>query len=367
MSGRAAADDRFARHNGLSGWRQETLTDATAVICGMGALGNEVAKNLGLAGVGRLIVCDPDTVERTNLSRTVLFRERDVGRLKVEAAAEALAELAPLSEVDPRAATLTAGVGLAELRDSRVVLGCLDSRRARLELLGRCALADAALVDGGTGPWSGELRVRIAADEPCYGCTLTARERALGDLPTAYTDLYPGGDLSASIALTALVGAWMSTTALRLIFGEPPTYRMLRMDGLAGAAYPVDLVRSPDCPHHRPLGPVDLRVPVSPSDTVGDLLGRLSAEYVVETWAAFPVGATCRHCGALTGYHRPSSVRQGGRCVECGASIRPASSYRLSDARRSDLLSAVGVAPGEILPARGPGGVTLLVELGPRP
>ena len=134
MTGPAGTDDRFARHAGVSGWRQETLTDATAVICGMGALGNEVAKNLGLAGVGRLVVCDPDTVERTNLSRSVLFGERDVGRLKVDAAVDALAELAPHISVEPRAATLTAGVGLAELRDNAVVLGCLDSRRARLYL-----------------------------------------------------------------------------------------------------------------------------------------------------------------------------------------------------------------------------------------
>jgi hypothetical protein len=357
------ATDRFARHTGLPGWRQDALTGATAVVCGLGALGNEVAKNLGLAGIGRLIVCDPDTVAPSNLSRTVLFRDADVGRLKVEAAAEALAGLAPQCAVDPRPATLTSGVGLAELRDSAIVLGCLDSRQARLELLGRCALADASLVDGGTGPWSGEVRTRVAADEPCYGCTLTARERAIGDLPTAYTDLYPDGDLAASIALTALVGAWMSSTALQILFGEPPGYRMLRIEGLAGTTHPVTAQRSPDCPHHRPLGPVDLRVPVSPSDTVGDLLSHLDAGYVVETWAAFPVRTTYGGGGNKSGYHRASNGSQGGQCVDCGALIRPVSSYRLPDAGHSDLLSEVGVAPGEILVARGPDGVTLLVEL----
>ncbi|SDT45695.1 HesA/MoeB/ThiF family protein [Actinoplanes derwentensis] len=356
--------DRFARHAGLPGWRQDLLGDATAVVCGAGALGNEVAKNLGMAGIGRLIICDPDTVSRSNLSRTVLFREKDVGRPKVEAAAEALAGLAPQCAVQPRAAGLTAGVGLAELRDSSIVLGCLDSRRARLELLGRCALADARLVDGGTGPWSGEVRMRVDAAEPCYGCTLTARERAVGDLPTAYTDLYPEREMAASIALTALVGAWMTTAALQIVFGQPPDYRMLRIEGLTGTTGPVAPRLAPDCPHHRPLGPVDLRVPISPDDTVEDLLSHLPDGYTLNVWAAFPVRTTCSVRDGQTRYHRAANGTQRRHCMQCGAVIRPASSYRLSDADRSDRLSGLGVAPGEILPARGPDGAVLLVELG---
>lgn len=367
VNDRAQIDERFARHTRLGGWRQETLTDATAVICGMGALGNEVAKNLGLAGIGHLILCDPDTVERTNLARTVLFRDPDVGRPKVQVAAEALAGLAPQTAVETRTDALTAGVGLAELRDARIVLGCLDSRHARLELLARAGLADAALIDGGTGPWSGEVRVRVAADEPCYGCTLTASERAIGDLPTAYTDLYPDGDLSASIALTALIGAWMATTALRIIFDQTPNYRMLRIEGLDGTTRPIDLARDANCPHHHPLGPVDFHVPVSHDDTVGNLLDSLPPRYCVETWTAFPVGTICRPCGARTDYHRALNVRQGGRCVECGGPIRPILSQSLFDTSRSSRLSDLGVAPREILPARDADGMIRLVELCPRP
>ena len=65
------------------------------ILVGVGALGNAVAQCLALAGVGTLILCDPDRIEPSNLSRMPLFRERDIGRWKVEAAAEALAELAP--------------------------------------------------------------------------------------------------------------------------------------------------------------------------------------------------------------------------------------------------------------------------------
>src|SRR5215510_4652822 len=111
-------DDRFSRHAYLPHWDQDRLCKATVVIMGIGALGNEVAQCLALAGVGKLILCDPDRVERSNLSRVPLFRERDIGRCKVDAAAQALADLAPHVSVEARPHRLEAGVGLAELRDA---------------------------------------------------------------------------------------------------------------------------------------------------------------------------------------------------------------------------------------------------------
>src|ERR1700678_4309127 len=82
--------DRFARQRVIEGWDQDRLAAATAVVVGVGALGNEVAKNLALAGLGRLILCDFDRVDETNLSRGVLFRSTDVGRMKVDVVAETL-------------------------------------------------------------------------------------------------------------------------------------------------------------------------------------------------------------------------------------------------------------------------------------
>ena len=73
-------EDRYARQRLIPQWDQRRLAEATAVIAGVGAVGNEVAKNLALLGVGRLVLCDPDIVARSNLSRTVLFCDGDVGR-----------------------------------------------------------------------------------------------------------------------------------------------------------------------------------------------------------------------------------------------------------------------------------------------
>ena len=72
------AERRHHRQQLIPGWDQERLAASTVIVVGVGALGNETAKNLALAGVGRLILCDPDTVSASNLSRTVLFRPEDI-------------------------------------------------------------------------------------------------------------------------------------------------------------------------------------------------------------------------------------------------------------------------------------------------
>jgi len=73
-----------------AGVMQRTLRDARVAVIGCGGLGSWAAAGLACIGVGRLTLVDGDRVERSNLNRQLLFRERDVGRSKVEAAAESL-------------------------------------------------------------------------------------------------------------------------------------------------------------------------------------------------------------------------------------------------------------------------------------
>jgi len=351
-----ASYGRYARHELIPGWRQDRLADATAVVAGVGALGNEVAKNLALAGIGRLVLCDPDTVRTSNLSRTVLFRPADVdcGVPKVTAAAAALRELAPDVVVEPRQNRLGSGVGLGALRDAAVVIGCLDSRRARLELLGRCALVEASLVDGGTTPWGGEVRLRLSVDEPCYGCSLTAHERSVTDVPWSCGDTADAGPLGASVAATALIAAWVTLAAIRIVLGEPPEYRLVRIDGLLGLAGPVAVRRDPACPHHRPIGTPE-PLAVGSDDTVAELLARLPAAMEPLAWNDFRPAGSCPHCGASYS-HAPDAGAASRLCGTCRRRLRSPFSRRLRDADPELVLRDLGVAPGEILPALLPEG-----------
>lgn len=344
--------DRFARARLIPDWDPDQLATSTAVIAGVGALGNEVAKNLALAGVGRLILSDPDTVSGSNLSRTVLFRVSDVGRAKPIAAATALGALAPDTEVVTRVAGLVSGVGLGELADAGVVLGCLDSIRSRMQLLGRCALVGAALVDGGTGMWGGEVRLRLSPDEACFGCTLSAHERGMSDLPFSCAEPFGDGPAPASIVATSLVGGWMTVAALRILLGRAPDYRLVRVDGLGGRAEPVTVRRDVECPHHDPLQGAVEPVGVSHRHRVGDLLAALPQGAEPFGWTRFALPPRCPGCGGAA-QQADGDVTS---CPVCGSLIRPRFSERLRDAGSDQRLCELGVAPGEILTVRLPEG-----------
>src|SRR5436309_2540858 len=88
-------EDRFERFRLIGWWDQRRLARAKALVVGAGALGNEIIKNLALLGWGNLLIADKDHVENSNLSRSVLYRERDNGKSKAEVAARAAKEIYP--------------------------------------------------------------------------------------------------------------------------------------------------------------------------------------------------------------------------------------------------------------------------------
>lgn len=353
MTASLADMSRYARHSLIPGWDQARLTAATVVIAGVGALGNEVAKNLALAGVGRLVLCDPDIIQESNLSRTVLFGSQDAqsggseGTPKVDAAAASLRRLVPGIAVDARPEDLGVGVGLGELASVAAVLGCLDSRRARLRLLGRCALVEAPLIDGGTFPWGGEIRLRLTTSDPCYGCSLTAHQRGISDVPWSCAEASEDQPSGASIASSALIAAWMTTAALRIIFGAAPEYRLLHIDAVLGQASPVSTSRDPSCPHHRPIGIAE-DIDVKSSSTVADLLAQMPTSAEPLTWDSFLLSGNCASCGTYRDIV-PYLNEQSMLCPNCRERTRLPLSQRIRDASNSVLLHDLGVAPQDIL------------------
>jgi molybdopterin/thiamine biosynthesis adenylyltransferase len=352
----SSIDSRFERHGLVPGWDQSRLAGATAVVVGVGALGNEVARLLALAGIGGLILCDPDRVAASNLSRCGLFRESDVGRLKVEAAAEALVDLSPALEVRARPRPLVHGVGLAELRDASLVLSCLDSRSARLDLSGRCSLVRARWIDGGTHPWGGEVRPYLDPDGPCYGCSLTAAERAVVDEPWSCLDARPAETVGASAPISALVGSWMALIAVRTLMPLPLPAGTLLIDGSSGTTGIVRQVRDPECPLHHPLGPAR-RVPVGGDSRIADLRAVLEADQVPLAWMPVQERVECRRCGFAEERWGLPSVTP---CPRCRAPLRPRTTLELDRAPGKLPLRELGIPLREILAVRTPGGMAVI-------
>jgi molybdopterin/thiamine biosynthesis adenylyltransferase len=315
---------RFERHELIPGWDQRQLAAATVVVIGVGALGSQLAQQLALAGIGRLVLCDPDFVSECNLSRAPLFRADDIGRPKAPIAARRLGELSPVTRVDTRTAPLVSGVGLAELRDASLVVSCLDSLAARLQLTGRCHLVGVPLLDGGTSPWGGEIRLYDPSGA-CFGCALTPRDRAAQDDPWACADATTT-DIGASAPVSALIGAWMAVTVVRLLCGAETTPGLVRVDAASGTATPVRVRRDPDCPlHARISAPLVSPTPHTVRSTPADLAAHLAPEETVMTWAPLPGSPPTQQ------------------------------STRLTDAYPHTPLTELGVAPREILPVLGTG------------
>ena len=166
-------EDRYARLRLIPWWDQERLKNATIMVVGAGAIGNELIKNLTLLGIGRILVYDMDAIESTNLTRSVLYRARDVGRYKAEVAAERAKEMNPDVKAKAFIANIIDDVGLGVFRRMNVVLGGLDNREARLSINQSCYKVDRPWIDGAIEALNGFARVFIPGQGACYECTMT--------------------------------------------------------------------------------------------------------------------------------------------------------------------------------------------------
>lgn len=164
----------------LSWFEMERVRNARILVIGAGALGNEVLKNLALFGVGNIVVVDFDTIEYTNLTRSILFRESDAdkGFYKADVAARRVREINKDVNITPIIGRLDSSVGLGLYRSMDVVIGCLDSRLARLQLNRQCFRADVPWVDGSIENLEGIVKV-FRKGVNCYECELPESTKEL--------------------------------------------------------------------------------------------------------------------------------------------------------------------------------------------
>ncbi len=233
--------ERYARHlvlREVGGPGQQRLKSARVLIVGAGGLGAPAALYLAAAGVGHLVLVDPDVVDRSNLQRQVLYAEADIGAPKVQAAAARLAGLNPhvaITGVQARfeaanAAELVSGVDL--------VLDGTDDFAVRFCVNAACVAHGKPLVSGAIGRGTGQIGV--FSGRPCYQCLVP--------------DIPPGAETCSAVgvigALAGVIGSMMALEAVKLITraGEPLAGRLLIYDGLSAETRTVRLGADPECP-----------------------------------------------------------------------------------------------------------------------
>src|SRR4051794_28803994 len=124
--------ERYHRHGLIDWFSQEAISRMTIAVIGAGAVGNEVIKNLALLGVGQLNIYDFDRVEEHNLTRSVLFRETDIGRSKAEVAAERAMAMDTNVSAQGFHGDFWRTLPLSTLRGLDVLFCCVDNFEARI-------------------------------------------------------------------------------------------------------------------------------------------------------------------------------------------------------------------------------------------
>jgi molybdopterin/thiamine biosynthesis adenylyltransferase/rhodanese-related sulfurtransferase len=237
--------ERYGRHLvlaevGEAG--QERLQAARVLVLGVGGLGSPAALYLAAGGVGHLTLVDFDHVELSNLQRQVLFATADVGRPKVEAAAERLRALNPEIAIDARALRVDAGNVLELCASHDVVVDGSDNAPTRYLVNDACVALGQPDVWGAVQRFEGQLSIFGPADGPCYRC-LFPQPPPPGLVPSCAE----GGVLGV---LPGVVGALQATEAIKWILGagRPAVGRMLIYDALSLRLREVTLSRNPECP-----------------------------------------------------------------------------------------------------------------------
>ena len=233
--------ERYARHLVLSeigGPGQQALKRARVLIVGAGGVGAPAALYLAAAGVGTLGLIDDDVVGLSNLQRQIAFSTPEVGRPKVEAAAERLGGLNPHVTIQTFAERLTPDNAADRIGGFDIVLDGTDDFETRLIVNAACVAADKPLVSGALGRWSGQ--VGVFAGRPCYQCLV----------PEVPPDAETCARVGVVGALAGVVGSMAALETIKLITGagEALAGRLMLYDGLAGTARTVRVTADPHCP-----------------------------------------------------------------------------------------------------------------------
>jgi len=151
---------------------QQRLAQARVLIAGCGALGTNLADLIARAGVGRITVVDPDSVELSNLQRQALMREADLGRPKAQVVAEAVAAINSGSEVNYEITRIEAHNVERLIEGCHLVLDGLDNLGARYLLNDTCVKHDIPWIFATVAATYGMTMPILPREGPCLRCLL---------------------------------------------------------------------------------------------------------------------------------------------------------------------------------------------------
>lgn len=236
---------RYSRHLimpevGMEG--QEKIINSRVLCIGAGGLGSPVALYLAAAGVGHMGILDFDVVDFSNLQRQIIHSEPNIGKLKVESAAERIAELNSEVEVTTYNEMLTSSNALDIFKDYDIIIDGTDNFATRYLVNDACVLLGKPNVYGSIFRFEGQVTVFDSKKGPCYRC-LYPEPPPPGMVPSCAE----GGVLGI---LPGIVGTMQAAEAIKVILGKgnPLIGRLLFVDVMDMKFTELKLRKDPQCP-----------------------------------------------------------------------------------------------------------------------
>jgi len=221
--------DKYDRQKRILGWDQKKISNATVLIIGAGATGNEVVKNLVLTGIGKIILIDYDFINVSNLNRCILFNNQSALNkdYKVDAIKYACEELSPDTEI----------IGIKkDLKDidknlykkADVVCSCLDNVEARLEANNYSYYNGVPFIDSGIEQFFGSVQAVYSGekDSACLQCSISSTDLDLmwkkfsctgEEIEASEGETIP--KIATIISTTSIIGGLQSQQVLKFVLG----------------------------------------------------------------------------------------------------------------------------------------------------
>ncbi len=221
---------------------QRRLKNARVLLVGAGGLGSPNAMYLAAAGVGHIGLVDFDEVDASNLQRQVIHGTSDIGRPKLDSAADTIRELNPYVEVIRHETRLTSDNARDIIRPYDLVIDGSDNFPTRYLVNDACVLEGKPYVWGSIYRFDGQASVFWAEHGPCYRC-LYPEPPPPGMVPSCAE----GGVLGV---LCATIGSVQANEAIKLLtgIGDPLVGRLLIYDALELSFKDIRVRKDPECP-----------------------------------------------------------------------------------------------------------------------
>ena len=328
--------ERYERLAQMDWWQQHKVSGAHAIVGGAGALGNEVVKNLVLMGWGNVTIVDRDTIEPSNLTRSIFFREGDVGRPKAQVLEREAKLLNPHCTVRGLHGDIRVVLGTGMAHRSDIIFGCFDNVGGRLALNDLAGKADRLYLDGGLTTWEGTVTSFLASAGPCYSCGLTYEDfkdlNLRRSCPAYAKRAAAAAGIPTTAPLASVTAACMVQQALKWIHGlnTKPHLTLgtqIRFDLAFDRFWKYGLPMNPECLLHPQAQTAIRDTGLSSASSWREILNywqeQLSSEVTIHLPVSIVESCTCSACNTTHNIHKASVEIAEYGCPVCGSPAIP--------------------------------------------